>query len=275
MYVSPETFALHAAILTELFTVLPLHEIVTRLRDGRVLPKGACAITFDDGWLDNLEHALPVLEANGLPATIFVVTGRVGTSGAFWPDEMSRRLTALDAAARHGLAEGLGWPDGEGSIHALLSGLKDLSEVDRIPALEAIRQSTVDPMAATRELLAWDELTTLASRGVDIEAHGVSHAILTRTTREEARRELQESLGVLRDRGHGRHALFAYPSGGFDAEIVRLAREVGYVGAVTTELGLATGACDPLRLPRLALHDDVTSTRREFLRWVPGAEGRS
>ena len=77
MFVSPKTFARHTAWLDERFAVMPLREIVDRLRDGRRLPLGACAITFDDGWRDNLVHALPTLEARRLPATIFVVTDRV------------------------------------------------------------------------------------------------------------------------------------------------------------------------------------------------------
>ena len=68
----------------------------------------ACAITFDDGWRDNLEHALPALEQRGLPATIFVVTERVGSQGAFWPDEVCRRMAPLPLDRQRELARRLG-----------------------------------------------------------------------------------------------------------------------------------------------------------------------
>src|SRR5690606_40388206 len=82
---------------------------------------------------------------------------------------------------------------------------------------------------------------------------------------------LRRSLEILRARGHARHALLAYPSGAFDDAVVELARRAGYRAAVTTEVGLACAATDPLRLPRVAVHEDIARTRAEFLRWVPGA----
>lgn len=277
VYVTPETFARHMAWLDEYFVILPLHEIVTRIRDRRPLPEGACAITFDDGWRDNMEHALPVLESRGASATIFAVTDRVGTGGAFWPDEVSRRLKGLSPAERRALLKELGvaggggvFGGGERAIHAALMHLKSVSEAERPPILERIREASVDPRGEFRELLDWDELGRLSQRGVDIEAHGASHAILTGLPRSEVRRELGSALRALRARGHGRHALFAYPSGSFDEDIVRLASEAGYAGAVTTQTGLVTCGSDPLALPRIGLHDDVSRTKMEFLRWVPG-----
>jgi peptidoglycan/xylan/chitin deacetylase (PgdA/CDA1 family) len=213
---------------------------------------------------------VPVLESKGLPATIFVVTDRVGSMGAFWPDEISRRIAESSMEERRSLAEGMGLAAVDGSTHALLTELKLMPEIARADAIDQLREVTTDPIGKVRELLDWDELTNLSRRGVDIESHGVSHAILTRTSAEITRKELNVALQSLRDRGHGRHALLAYPSGAFDEQVVRLAREAGYAGAVTTETGIVTRECDPLMLPRIGLHEDISGTRSEFLRWVPG-----
>jgi len=271
MFVSPETFARHLTWLDEHFTVMPLHEVMARLRDGRKVPQGACSITFDDGWRDNLVHALPALEKRGLPATIFVVTDRVGTRDGFWPDEVNRRLAGMQPSATREVAHQLAISPPTVSSHTILMHLKATPEEERSGQLEIIRALTRDPRSATRELLDWDELDVLASRGVDIEAHGATHAILTGLKLEHARHELAAPLRKLRERGHSRHALFAYPSGAFDPAIVRLAREVGYRAAFTTQVGLASSASDPLCQPRVAVHDDISRTRAEFLRWVPGS----
>jgi peptidoglycan/xylan/chitin deacetylase (PgdA/CDA1 family) len=271
MFVSPETFARHIAWLDDFFTVIPLHEIVSRLGNGRTLPQGACAITFDDGWRDNLVHALPALEARGLPATIFVVTDRVGTDGAFWPDEVFRRLAAIGSGARRDLARQLGMALPTNSSPAILTYLKDTPEDEREALVDIIRGVASDTWGATRELLDWEELDALAARDVDIEAHGASHAILTGLTVERASHELQSALRDLRERGHARHKLFAYPSGAFDSDVVRLAREAGYHAAFTTQVGLASAASDPLCQPRVAVHDDISRTRAEFFRWIPGS----
>lgn len=61
------------------FTVLPLGDMVTRLERGQPL-SGMLAVTFDDGYRDNYEHAAPILRALGLPATFFVVSGFMDTA---------------------------------------------------------------------------------------------------------------------------------------------------------------------------------------------------
>src|SRR5262245_25846032 len=64
--------------------VLPLVEAVDALRNGR-LPARAAAITFDDGYRNNLMLAKPVLKAMGLPATVFIAVDAV-RSGIMWND---------------------------------------------------------------------------------------------------------------------------------------------------------------------------------------------
>ena len=272
MYVTPETFGRHLDWLAADFRVLPLHEVVARLADGRALPPGACAITFDDGWRDNAEHALPALARRGLPATVFVVTERMGSEGAFWPDEVCRRLEPLPESERRALAARLGADRGGEPRAAVLAQLKTLPDGERERALEALRAATPAPPARGRELLDWDELDRLARGGVDVESHGATHAILTVLADDAVRAELRTARERLRERGHGRHGLFAYPSGAHDDRVVRIARELGHRAAVTVERGLAAAAGDPLRIPRVGLHDDISRTRAEFL-WkaVPAA----
>lgn len=275
MVVTPETFRRHMRWLKSHFKVVPLHEIARQVADpasSAPLPPKACAITFDDGWLDNLEYALPILEEAELPATIFAVSERVGTRGGFWPDEVVRRLSTLGDGDRNRLAEQLALGVVNADIDDFLDALKGDSEADRPARLESIRSATRDLPEAPRNLLDWNELDRLAEAGIEIEVHGASHAILTGLAEPEIRSELDRSLRTLQERGHARHRLLAYPSGAYDARVVGIARELGYAGAVTTRPGLTAPGQDPLRMPRIGLHDDISRTRVEFLRWVPGAQ---
>jgi len=77
LFVHPEHFAFQMALLKRLFAVLPLDEFVARLRSRRLPPK-AIALTFDDGTVDFVENALPALVGECLPATLFVVAGKLG-----------------------------------------------------------------------------------------------------------------------------------------------------------------------------------------------------
>lgn len=273
MFVTPASFAAQLDWLRDSFSVLPLHEITSRLAGDQPLPEGACAITFDDGWRDNVEFALPALRSRDMPATVFVVSERVGTNGSFWADEVVRRMALLSFAEGHRVAEELGasGPPGGPADERLLAHCKAASEEARQPILETLRSLTPDPADAGRELADWDEVDELARSGVDIESHGASHTILTGVSPAEARDDLARALSQLRDRGHARHGLLAYPSGALDDTVVALARELGHTAAVTTERRIARRGDDPLQLPRLGVHEDISRTRAEFLSKVPGA----
>ena len=62
------------------------------------LPTDAVAVTFDDGYVDNLKFAKPRLESAGVPATVFVTTGQIGRAGEFWWDELARIVLGSQAA---------------------------------------------------------------------------------------------------------------------------------------------------------------------------------
>ena len=87
--VAPERFAAQMALLAEQAEVVPLARLpgaIGRRRPSRPL----VAITFDDGYLDNLVTARPILERHGLPATVFLVSGWLGRDRLFWRDELAR-----------------------------------------------------------------------------------------------------------------------------------------------------------------------------------------
>jgi peptidoglycan/xylan/chitin deacetylase (PgdA/CDA1 family) len=270
MFVTPETFARQLEWLGEQFRVLPLGEIAERIFAGAALPPRACAISFDDGWRDNAEFAAPALAARGLPATIFLVTRRVGTLGAFWPDELARRLAQLPECEAADVARALGAQPGP-PLQALLAHWKALPDSAREDALDELRELT--PRTALRderELMDWSEVDALAKLGIEFESHGASHALLPQLPFAAAARELEESRAALRARGYARRGLLAYPNGAHDPSIRKLARESGYRAALTTARGLARPEHDRFELPRVGLHQDISGTRAEFLRVVPG-----
>ena len=97
--VHPDRFAVHMEVLRKHRTPLPMSEVVQRLQDG-TLPDNAVAVTFDDGYVDNVSDARPRLAAAGVPATIFLVADAIGQAREFWWDEVARgilgRREALD-----------------------------------------------------------------------------------------------------------------------------------------------------------------------------------
>lgn len=275
MYVTPESFRTQLAALRDHFAVLSLAEIADRLQRGAPLPPRACAITFDDGWRDNHDHAWPALREAELPATIFLVTERVGTAGAFWPDEVCRRLAALAPDARGDAIRTLFSVEPGGRPEAVaLDALKRLPDSEREHAMDRLRALAPDGGRAEREILDWDEVHAMAQSGIDFESHGATHAILTQIGAAEAEGELVRARAALRERGLGRGDLLAYPSGAHDDAVVEAARRCGVRAAVTVEPGLVSHATPLLRLPRVLLHQDISASAAELLYQVPGRAWR-
>lgn len=286
MVVAPETFRRHCRWLADAMRVLPLDEIVERASAGRALPPRACAISFDDGWRDNHDHAWPALREAGLPATVFVVTGRIGTPGAFWTDDVVRSLAGRNPEARLDLLRQVGLPPCR-SVEATLATLKALPEPARRRAVEALLALAPSPAREERELLAWEEVERMAADGVAIESHGHGHLLLPRVSLEEARRDLSEAAARLRERGLGRARLLAYPGGDHDAPVRKLAAECGYRAAFTTRTGLVRPGDPAHALARVGVHEDVSASRAELRRrlavatrrphdpWSPGSGSAS
>jgi peptidoglycan/xylan/chitin deacetylase (PgdA/CDA1 family) len=274
MTVSPATFRRHCGWLRDAMQVLPLGEVVRRLEAGLPLPEAACALSFDDGWRDNAEHAWPILREAGLPAAVFLVTGRVGTQGAFWPDEVCRRLAPLGREERRAAAQAARLP-GDGRPQSVLAILKRLPEAERDAALDRLRAATPEPPAGERELLDWDEVQRMAAGGVAFESHGHEHRLLTRVAPDAARADLSRARAVLAERGLGGDALLAYPGGDHDARVRGVAAACGHRAAFTTGPGLAR-AGDPLHaLARIGVHEDVSASRAELRRRLArAASGR-
>ncbi len=94
--VSPQNFEAQIQYLKENYCAVSLAEIIEHLRN-KTLRKNMVAVTFDDGYADNLYQALPILEKYNVPATIFVTSNFVGTSGYPWDenraDETNRPMT--------------------------------------------------------------------------------------------------------------------------------------------------------------------------------------
>lgn len=89
--VDPQTFEAYCKFFRRHFHVVPLRELIGNLERGRT-PRRELAITFDDGYRDNYENALPILESLSLPATFFVVSRWVGSDVVpFWDRKLGVR----------------------------------------------------------------------------------------------------------------------------------------------------------------------------------------
>lgn len=267
-------FAAQMDLVAGMCNVLPLAVAVERLAAG-TLPPRAAAITFDDGYANNLEVAAPILAARGLTATFFITTGFID-GGAMWND-------LVIEAFRHARGELDLGPLGLGrfeladvaarrrAVDEVLEKLKYLERAERLRKAEAIVELAGVP-AGRRLMMTEDELRRLAGMGMDIGAHCVTHPILARAPAELARREILESRSRLEAILGAPVRTFAYPNGrpgrDYGPEHVAMVRDAGFAAAVSTAWGAASRGCDPFQIPRLAPWD--RSALRYGLRLVRG-----
>jgi len=277
--VSPEKFAEHLDVLTKYFIPIKLSNLINHIYDG-TLPKKAIVVTFDDGYADNFWNAYPLLKRFGVPATIFVTTGFIGSNKEFLGDELERLILRKTVMQQHQEDNDLKVSKIQElclEIDGRVRQWKLTTEEERLRAYHEIHD-LMKPLppeqreAILEQLRLWvgasrngrpeyrfmtvEELVAIGNEGlVEIGAHTVNHPDLTMIPPERQRWEitmskqhLEEWLGRVVD-------LFAYPYGHVNDVTRQIVIEAGFKAACSTKRGAVTHKSDPFLLPRIRVDD--------------------
>ncbi|MCI0662032.1 MAG: polysaccharide deacetylase family protein [Acidobacteria bacterium] len=238
-------FEQQIAYISKHYNCVALPEAVERLAEG-TLSNRTIVVTFDDGYRDNLLHALPVLERHGVPATIFVATGLIDGTCVPWWYELEALLYRLDALEVSWKERSFVWKletpaQRYAAISELSSLFREMSIDDQNAFMEKVRKLCPSKFTFESEFLSWDELIKLDRHPlITIGAHTKNHPVLSRATAAELGEELAGGKEILKNRlGHSVDHL-AYPFGG-SSEVGRrefeAARDAGFRSAFTTRFG--------------------------------------
>ena len=251
--------------LTVWFNVLPLDLAVQHMNAG-TLPARAACITFDDGYADNFQVAMPILQRHGLTATFFIATGFLD-GGRMWNDTLIETVRACDdlsAMAVDGLprfARHQGGPTiatRQAAIATLITHIKYRPVAERISLTEEIAR-TANVQLPHKLMMSSAEVKALRRAGMQIGAHTVSHPILSTLTDAQARQEIGDSKRFLEQLLGERIIVFAYPNGkpGEDylPQSVEVVRSLGFDAAVSTQWGTSRMGDDTLQIKRFTPWD--------------------
>ncbi|HEX2655022.1 MAG TPA: polysaccharide deacetylase family protein [Xanthobacteraceae bacterium] len=209
-----------------------LEDVLASRERIRPLPPYPVLVTFDDGWRDNLDHALPVLEQAGVPWVLFAATEAVSEPAAWWQETLLWALRSGRAsyeelwAAASGDAGVRSEPRNPPHSLSLLMRYGALPEEKRKAALDPYTTTLREALDGNMALSAAD-LRAMRQKGVGIGAHGYSHLPLSLVDRAEkdivaARDWLTANVDVTTEN------TISFPHGRYDSRAVRAARDAGY-----------------------------------------------
>jgi peptidoglycan/xylan/chitin deacetylase (PgdA/CDA1 family) len=253
--VAPDRFADHMQVVRRHFHPVSLSELADGLDRG-VVPSRAVAVTFDDGYKDNLYVAKPVLEQHEIPGTVFVTSGYVDSGRSFWWDELER-ITFAPRRPTDGPLE-IGEVTSDWSLPpdelylALWEQLHPLTDAQRLETMDRIAEAAGVPPESDPNTMTASELRRLADGGlVDVGGHTVTHPSLPGLPRASQLEEIRESrlqLEALLDRPV---ASFCFPHGKFSDESVSCVVEGGYAQSCISNPGVVRPGVSRFEMPRL------------------------
>jgi peptidoglycan/xylan/chitin deacetylase (PgdA/CDA1 family) len=263
---SRHDFELHMRALAERFTPVTIEEVVQFAQAGRLLPPRAVAVSFDDGFADNYEEALPVLARYGIPAAFYILVNAVETGSlpwycrlnfAFnstrrteWVNPEQNHVCSIQTARERKAALSLAWD----------AGASKTGEAQQAFVRQIERSLDVEPPGPGL-MLTRDQVRALRKAGHIVGAHTLSHPNLAHVSEAEARSEICGSKRRLEEiLGEPVHH-FSYPHPALDpcwtAQTVQMTREAGFRSAVLTDCGSVRRWDEPLTLKRLHTAGDL------------------
>lgn len=301
--VQPDHFREHLEVLWNEYCPVSLQQLLEQAAADR-LPAKAVALTFDDGYADNLIEARPLLEKFAVPATVFVISGSAERLTDFWWDELEgyllgpykvrdqlilkinrvHRTWKLEGAAGKKPGARERWtvdaPHCPTSHHRVFKELLGLLK----PLRESERELVLSELAdwsrlgrqrrETHRALSLSEIAWLAKSGlIEIGSHTVSHPVLAKLSARSQEEEITASKATLEGLVGRPVTSFAYPFGlrpDFNAQTTELLRRSGFTRACGHFPGQVRAGGDPLQLPRMAVGDwDGEEFTRRMRQWLP------
>ena len=302
--VTPAHFAEHLEVVRRFGRPLTCRDLTRTLSTGRT-PRRTIAVTLDDGYVDNLFEARPLLERHDVPATVFVAAGCLGRAEGFWWDQLERQvLTSValpprlrlevrgqiheyDLGADHhypvrAQEAHAGWQAGADApterhrlFLALYRLMRPLADSERRQALADVAAWAGAPasLPSPARPLTAPELQALARDSlVEIGAHTLTHPQLSALGREDQWAEILGSRVALQEAIGEDVVTFAYPYGApsdYTRETVGLVRDAGFTGACATIQEPVRWDTGRFELPRFHVEDcDGDGLARRLAEWA-------
>jgi peptidoglycan/xylan/chitin deacetylase (PgdA/CDA1 family) len=262
------SFEAHMEILARHFSPVAIDEVTQFAKSSRELPRRAVAVTFDDGFADNYEVALPILNRYGIPAAFYIMVDAVAngvlpwycrlrfafntTNKCEWQDLERNRTYSLISPQERRVALTAAWETGARATGAVQQNFVDGVE-------ESLEVEPASPGHGS--MLNWEQVRSLRKLGHTIGAHTLSHPNVAQVSQSEARFEILESKKRLEAELGEPIEHFSYPHPALNPQwseqTLQITREAGFQSAVLTTRGPVRAGDEPLALKRINTPADL------------------
>jgi len=269
---STSAFRAQMELLARDFHPISLGDLVDNLASAKPLARRSVVVTFDDGYADNYEVAMPILNECGIPATFYVTVECLESKKLPWP---SRLRFAFRRTRQRQWTDGhhRTWNLSEAATReqAYLAACDDCCQLsgkvqeEFVNRIERELQASV-PSNSGSLMMNYDKVRGLARHGHIVGSHTMTHPNMAYIKEHEAQQELSESKTRLEFQMQAPIRHFSYPcpalSPHWSERTVQQSHAAGYESGVTTNSGVTRPSDNPLRLKRI--HPTKTV---EGLRW--------
>jgi len=253
--------------------VVSVRQLVDMLGKAKEIPLGTVALTFDDGYLDNVTVVAPILKRYALPATLYLATAYVERGENNWGDRLyvairDRRVDSIELDGVGPLS--LSTSEGRMAAWQLLSArLRSASATRRRELLEAVIRQASPISRPPRLTMRWNEVRQLVRDYplFDLGVHTQEHVDLTAMSIDNALAEVSGSLAQFRRELGFETAHFSFPYSRSSKQICQRLAELGLRSAMTSEGITDPAQADPFDLRRLEPHSSNVLVRY----WTSGA----
>jgi peptidoglycan/xylan/chitin deacetylase (PgdA/CDA1 family) len=281
---SAESFDAQIAWLKKRFDLICPRDLPDALRSkrGRYI-----LITFDDGYRDNYELALPVLRRHGVPATFFITTGYLDTGRLSWWDEVAWMIrtsprTQLDLSPWQAERIVFQTANRGHAVQSVLKLYKPLCRSAKLDFLDELSRRTesgrIPPDVARDLWMTWDMVREMHRAGMEIGGHTVNHPMLANLERAEQSKEIEGSVARIAEEVGRRPRSFSYPNGGrrdFNEDTRACLTEAAIEFAFSYYGGYRTFAdWDPLDIRRLSVSRETSLPIFQCTATLPSLFGR-
>ncbi|MCE3228436.1 MAG: polysaccharide deacetylase [Bacteroidetes bacterium] len=253
---------------------LSIDEFCDIITNRKKFPKNSLLITFDDGYADNYENALPVLEALDLQSVFYIATKTINTDSLFWWDEVDLVFNSEEnSAGLNDLAKKYNQSDKKSFYGFYLEACKMATSLERRnDLLSDLRNFTKLPknLLPDYKSLSLEQLKKLsASKNAVIGGHTINHLALGCLSEKDQRFEITESLKILSEILNKKITHFSFPYGEkkhYSDTTINVCKELKLQSAAANYYYYVKPSDDIYSFPRVVVRNDSVDVLRDKLK---------